>query len=152
MNTLLKKLNFKNQESITILNAPETFIPEMNDFKNYLGLNQEIAAKQIEFILVFVTKQEQIDDLIPKITDRMEEDGLLWMVYPKGTSKKYKCNFNRDTGWTILGKCGYEPVRMVAVDEDWSALRFRKAEFIKTLTRNENHILSEKGKEKAKKS
>lgn len=151
MNPLLKKLNFKNQESITILNSPVSFSEEMNDFKNYLGLNQEISSKKIEFILIFVTKQEEIDNLIPEIVGRIEEDGLLWMVYPKGTSKKYKCDFNRDTGWAILGKYGYEPVRMVAVDEDWSALRFRKAEFIKTLTRNENHILSEKGKEKAKK-
>lgn len=151
MNALLKKLNFKNQESITILNAPDSFSEEMNDFKNYLGINQEISSYKIEFVLIFVTKQEEIDNLIPEIVERMEEDGLLWMVYPKGTSKKYKCDFNRDTGWAILGKFGYEPVRMVAIDEDWSALRFRKADFIKKLTRNENHILSEKGKEKIKK-
>jgi hypothetical protein len=35
----------------------------------------------------------------------------------------------------VLGAAGFEPVRMVAVDEDWSALRFRRVGFIKTLTR-----------------
>lgn len=56
---------------------------------------------------------------------------LLWFAYPKGTSKKYKCDFNRDDGWEPLRKLGFDTVRQVAIDEDWSALRFRRVEFIK---------------------
>lgn len=69
-------------------------------------------------------------------------------IYPKGSSKRYKCNFNRDTGWAALGNLGLEGVRMVAVNEDWSALRFRKVEYIKTLTRNSKMMFSEEGKKK----
>lgn len=65
----------------------------------------------------------------------MEGDGVLWFAYPKGTSKRYKCDFNRDNGWEILGQYGFEPVRMIAIDEYWSALRFRRAEYIKTMKR-----------------
>lgn len=71
------------------------------------------------------------------------------MCYPKGTSKRYKCDFNRDTGWAIMGKFDMEPVRMVAIDEDWSALRFKKVDYIKTMKRNTEGALSEKGKIKA---
>jgi hypothetical protein len=74
------------------------------------------------------------------------------MAYPKGTSKNYKCDFNRDTGWAALGASGFEPVRMIAIDEDWSAIRFRRVEFIKTMTRDPNSRLSEKGKARSKKS
>jgi hypothetical protein len=35
----------------------------------------------------------------------------------------------------------------VAIDEDWSALRFRKVAFIKTMTRS--FAMTEEGKEKA---
>ncbi|MBN1921678.1 MAG: hypothetical protein JW892_10565 [Anaerolineae bacterium] len=45
-------------------------------------------------------------------------DITLWYAYPKSTSKKIKCTFNRDTGWEALGQAGFEPVRQVAVDED----------------------------------
>jgi hypothetical protein len=38
-----------------------------------------------------------------------------------------------------MGEAGFEPVRMVAIDEDWSALRFRRAEFIKNMTRPEQY-------------
>ena len=67
---------------------------------------------------------------------------------PKGTSKNYKCEFNRDTGWKILGELGFEPVRMVAIDADWSALRFRRAEFIKTMIRDAKYALSAEGKKR----
>lgn len=53
----------------------------------------------------------------------------------KASSKRYRCEFNRDTGWASVGATGFEPVRQVAIDEDWSALRFRRVEFIKSLTR-----------------
>ena len=41
-----------------------------------------------------------------------------------------------------------EPVRLVAIDEDWSAKRFRRAEFIKTMTRPEEWRFSKAGKAK----
>ena len=44
---------------------------------------------------------------------------------------------------------GFEPVRQVAVDEDWSALRFRRAEFIKTLARHPDGAESTLGQARA---
>jgi len=73
---------------------------------------------------------------------------VIWMAYPKGTSKKYTCEFNRDSGWKALGKAGYEPVRIVAIDEDWSTLRFRKVEHIKNLKRNPKGAISKAGKKR----
>jgi len=55
----------------------------------------------------------------------------LWFAYPKGTSKKYSCDFNRDDDWEVLRQAGFDSVRQVAIDDDWSALRFRRFEFIK---------------------
>ena len=48
-----------------------------------------------------------------------------------------------------MGEAGFEPVRMVAIDEDWSALRFRRAEFIKNMTRPEEYRYSEHAKKAA---
>ncbi len=78
------------------------------------------------------------------------EDVVLWFAYPKGTSKNYKCDFNRDNGWDALGELNFEGVRIVSIDEDWSALRFRKVRFIKNMTRNEKMILSKEGAKKRK--
>jgi len=63
---------------------------------------------------------------------------------------RYQCEFNRDTGWATLGAAGYEPVRQVAIDEDWSALRFRKTEFIKAMSRHPDGAISQAGRQKAR--
>ena len=76
----------------------------------------------------------------------------MWFAYPKGSSKRYRCGINRDTGWAALGKAGFEGVRMVAIDEDWSAVRFRRAEFIKTMTRDKRWAMSKAGRKKASKN
>lgn len=48
----------------------------------------------------------------------------------KGTSKRYACEFNRDTGWQVIRGLGFDSVRQVAIDEDWTTLRFRRKEYI----------------------
>jgi len=44
----------------------------------------------------------------------------------------------------VLGREGFEPVRIVAIDEDWSAKRFRRVSFIKNMTRPKNYRLTER--------
>jgi hypothetical protein len=47
--------------------------------------------------------------------------GTTWIAYPKGN----KADINRDTLWPIVTEYGLRPNGQVAVDEVWSALRFR---------------------------
>ena len=75
-------------------------------------------------------------------------DAVVWFAYPKGTSKKDTSEISRDAGNEALGDAGFEPVCLVAIDEDWSAKRFRRAEFIKTMTRPEEWRFSKAGKTK----
>jgi hypothetical protein len=106
----------------------------------------------VSFALAFVRTKADIDVVTLTLTEAAEGDATLWLAYPKASSKKYKCEFNRDSGWAAMGRAGYEPVRQVAVDADWSALRFRRAEFIKTMKRNPEGAISEVGRDKARKS
>ena len=152
MDAVFKKLNFKDQPEILVINHPASFQPNLDAMASLVKIQTEVAkAGKIHFALAFVTKQVEVDTLATQIAAKTEGDALVWFAYPKGTSKKYKCEFNRDTGWDVLGKLGFEPVRMVAIDEDWSALRFRRAEFIKTMVRNEKLALSKEGKARVKK-
>ncbi len=58
-------------------------------------------------------------------------------------------DFNRDTGSDALGAIGFEAVRQIAIDEDWTALRFRRAEFVKSLARAPQRAMSAEGRAKA---
>ena len=59
-------------------------------------------------------------------------DGILWFCYPKKTSKKYNSEIDRDHGWKVLNDSGFYGIRLVAIDENWSALRFRNKKYIKS--------------------
>lgn len=147
MDPLFKKLAFKNQAEVLVLGAPESFqlalekLPEETQVIS--SLNQ---VNQIGYALVFVTQKTEIQEFAKASRDKLSADAIVWMCYPKGSSKKYRCDFNRDQGWEPMGEIGFEPVSMVAIDEDWSALRFRNVHFIKTLKRNPDHIMSKEGK------
>jgi hypothetical protein len=132
MSELLKKLNFKDQKEILILNAPEDFDSFLKEIKTITKVVTELkAGKEFQFMIVFVKTQKEVDAFVPKMTKAVAGDGLLWMAYPKGTSKKYKSEISRDKGWTELIALGFDTVRLIAINEDWSCLRFRKKEFIK---------------------
>ncbi len=150
MDALLKKLNFKAQNSITVFNSPEEFNDNLASFKDYLDVKKDSYEGELEFCIAFVINLEQIKPISKSINELMVNDGLFWFAYPKKSSKKYKSDISRDDSWQSMGDLGYEPVRMVALNEDWSALRFRKVENIKTMTRNPDWIMSEAGKNKIK--
>ncbi len=151
MASVFSKLNLKDQTEILVLNAPDSFEPELASLTGVTIVRGARGAKRVTFALVFVTIQKDVDALSKVIAKKAEGDAIVWFAYPKGTSKKYKCDFNRDSGWDVLGRAGFEPVRQVAIDEDWSALRFRRVEFIKTIKRRETLAWTKQGKAKTKK-
>ena len=138
MTLLFKKLNLKDVHTeITILNAPESFRLEMELLGDAVHITESLKENStFSFLMAFVTQQQEVNELSKLIAQTAGDDAVIWFCYPKGSSRKYKCNFNRDTGWANLGEAGFEPVRMVAIDADWSALRFRRVQHIKTMTRS----------------
>ena len=129
MSALFRKLNLGNHDVIHVLNAPDSFEPQLAQLSN-VTIKRTLSSR-VDFAMAFVITQKDLDAASTKLVKSAEGDAIVWMVYPKGSSKKYKCKFNRDTGWQVLKKAGFDTVRMVAIDEDWSALRFRRVEYIK---------------------
>jgi hypothetical protein len=89
------------------------------DLPEHLGANDAVLA--------FVQDRSQVEYLaqrLKKAWPKKAADGevLLWVAYPKGGKRT---DINRDTGWDTLTAQKLVGVAQVAVDEVWSALRFR---------------------------
>lgn len=149
MTPLFKKLNLKDQAQIAVLNSPPDFEPELAALEGVRVLRAAADFAETGFLLVFATRQDQVDQAAALAAEKTAGDALVWVAYPKMSSKRIACEFNRDTGFDALGKAGFEPVRQVAIDEDWSAVRFRRVEFIKTMRRDQGMALSDQGRRKA---
>ncbi len=150
MDALLKKLNFKNQGKILVLNAPEEFSRSLQQFRAFAAVDEAAGTEMYSFVLVFVKNEGEIGASLRQIKDRLSDDAVFWYAYPKKASKKYKAELDREHGWKDLGELGYEPVRQVAIDDDWSAVRFRQVHRIKKFTRKKEMTISEEGKERGK--
>jgi hypothetical protein len=131
MNSVFEKLNLKQHAEIVVINAPPSFEAELAALKGVTVLRDLKKVKELRFALVFASQQKEVDSLSKVLAGKAQGDALLWFAYPKATSKKYSCDFNRDSGWSLIRSLGFDTVRAVAIDEDWSALRFRRVEFIK---------------------
>ena len=147
MTPLFKKLNLGDARVVHVLDAPDSFEPEVRALDDVEVLRT--IEGPVAFAIAFVKTKAAVAAAAAALGAAAQGDAVVWMAYPKGTSRKYTCEFNRDTGWQPLGDLGYEPVRQVAIDDDWSALRFRKADFIKTMTRNPAGAISSTGRRKA---
>ena len=128
---LFKKLNLGAHREIAVFNAPASFESELKKLKDIKIARDPVRPKAIAFGMAFAVTQAQLDRASKILAAASAGDAVIWFAYPKGTSKRYKCEFNRDSGWSVLRSSGFDSVRMVAIDEDWSALRFRRVEYVK---------------------
>lgn len=99
MHQLLKKLNYKDQSPVLLRNLPV----ELQDFAKYIQTVTEVVynleeVEKPQFALFFVTQLQEIEQISEALPGRLEGDATLWFVYPKGTSKRYKCDFRYGLG------------------------------------------------------
>jgi hypothetical protein len=146
---ILKKIQFKNQSQVLIVAPPPEFNAVLVYWKKFTAIDTEIdKKKKYPFALGFVKSETDVKKIGVAIAKQLEDDAVFWMAYPKKSSKKYATTITRDNGWEPLGALGFEGVSMVALDEDWSAFRLRKAEHISSMIRRQGMAMSEKGKAK----
>lgn len=122
---ILKKLRYKEGRAVA-LNAPEEF---------HFGLEVNPApGEKYEFVLLFVNSAGEAEEWLPRVVELPDGDAIFWISYPKQLPKsKVKPDINRDIlAALVQDRTPYRPVSNVAIDEKWSALRFRLKELVKS--------------------
>lgn len=133
MTDLLGKLNYKHQERIAVINAEANLMDSVFLKLEDVKIDTRIDPRYpYSFMILFVKKVREVDHLTPLALHNLTADGILWFCYPKKSSKAYKSELDRDHGWKALHDAGLRGIRMVSVDENWSALRFRNVKYIKS--------------------
>ena len=142
--TLIKKLRIKPGQRVTIINPPPGYLDQLGDLPEGVGLaiqpaDVELAGEPealgmanqpegtFDFVHLFVKNITELERLGPTAVRAVKHDGLLWISYPKRSSK-VETDISRDVGWDVIQEAGLRPVTQVSIDAVWSALRFRPAE------------------------
>jgi hypothetical protein len=133
MKDLLVKLNYKGQERIALINAETDLADSLKEELKGVLIDKVIDPRfPYSFMILFIKNVKEVEHFTPIALHNLLADGILWFCYPKKSSKKFTSDVDRDHGWKTLNDSGLYGIRMVSVDENWSALRFRNVKFIKS--------------------
>ncbi len=121
--TVAEKLLIKEGYRVAIVNPPPGYLDLMGKLPAKVT-KVDIAAGNIDFIQAFVTSRKELEASLAGLKGALKREGLLWITYPKGTSKT-KTDINRDSINAYAQTVGLQGVAMVSVDDTWSALRLR---------------------------
>jgi hypothetical protein len=120
MTTLAQKFQLKAGQSIMLVKPPA-------GYDKFLASEGIGTVETSDALLIFVNSLAELEQIVPPAFKSVSGDALVWVAYPKGSSG-VKTDLNRDKLWDALKRTGWRPVRQIAVDHVWSALRFRPAE------------------------
>ncbi len=119
---LPKKLGVKPNQRIALVNAP-------NDFAKVLGRLPENAAivkrlnGQLDLILLFVDRERTLAKQFPILANKLQSDGMIWVAWPKKSSG-VATDLVFEKVQRIGLDCGLVDVKICAVDDVWSGLKF----------------------------
>lgn len=119
---LIKKLGLKEGSRIIILNPPEHYSETLGELPpNVLVANT--LAGPLDFIHFFTTRRDTLATEFPQLKQALAPNGMLWISWPKRSSK-VETDLTEDIIRVIGLENGLVDVKVAAVDEVWSGLKF----------------------------
>jgi hypothetical protein len=85
------------------------------------GVRPADAPGEADAALVWADDAASLRAVLAAEQGSLADADAFWVLYPKGN----RADVNRDSLWPILAEHDMRPISQVAVDEVWSALRFR---------------------------
>jgi hypothetical protein len=121
--SVAQKLLIKPGQKVLLVNQPKGYKALLGEIPKDVTVLKE-AGGAADLIQVFVASRKELEGQLPRLKPLLAPKGLLWVTYHKGTSKQ-KSDINRDSIAAYALTIGLQAVAMIAVDEDWSALRLK---------------------------
>lgn len=125
MADLLKKMRITPGTTITVLSAPSDYKKTLGQLPEGVTIKTSLKGK-VSFVQLFVKNKKELEKEFEKTYAALEENGLIWIAYPKGTSG-IQTDLTRDKGWDVLEKVKGQWLALISFDENWSAFLMRKA-------------------------
>lgn len=127
-----KKLRLAPGHRVAVLNAPAGYLALLSPGPADVG-TQVRPSQAYDVVQLFVNSADELRRLGPEAIRAVKPDGLLWITYPRGGQARGVTDLPATPWWTqrdVLGEItsvtGYKPVAFVAIDGNYTALRFKR--------------------------
>ena len=132
LSAMAKKLRLARDHQVAVLNAPDGFVAQLQP--GPAGLETELQpAASYDAVVLFVKDVDELRRLGSPAIHAAKPNGLLWITYPKGGKTRGETDLPATPWWVqrdvlgeITSETGYKAVSFVALDDYWTALRFKR--------------------------
>jgi hypothetical protein len=119
---LPKKLGLRENQRIALVNAPAGF----EETLGVLPSNAEIVKRlssPLDLVMLFVVHEKQLTKQFSAFAGKLAPNGMIWVAWPKKSSG-VPTDLTFDRVQRIGLDSGLVDVKICAVDEVWSGLKF----------------------------
>jgi hypothetical protein len=120
--SLVEKLGVKPGANVIILNAPDGYDKTLGVLPADVSIAPSLGSS-LDFIQFFARERAALESAFAALKQALEHDGQLWISWPKGSSK-VPTDLNENVVREIGLQNGLVDVKVIAVDEVWSGLKF----------------------------
>lgn len=120
--TIVDKLGVKPGHRVVVLRAPADYVPVLDEIAQRATLLKRLGGR-FDVIQYFASSREQLQAVMPNLALNLVPDGMLWMCWAKQTSPLHSGLTDSQVRAAGLA-AGLVDVKVAAVSDDWSGLKF----------------------------
>ncbi len=121
--SLVQKLGLKPGFKFILLNAPPDYNHALDPLPENVSISESLDDKPFDFIHFFTKSKSELENRFNELKQALAFDGMLWISWPKKASK-----VETDVSSSVVREIGLAhglvDVKVAAVDEVWSGLKF----------------------------
>jgi hypothetical protein len=119
---LVQKIGIKSGHRVILRNHPATFLQELGKLPDGAQTSERLSGKA-NVIVYFSDKRAALEKDFSGLSSALVPDGMLWISWPKKVSGK-PTDLNENIVREIGLERGLVDVKVCAIDETWSGLKF----------------------------
>lgn len=120
---LSKKLGIKDDNILMLYKQPNYYYSLFSDLPKGIKEVKQPKNESVDFIHIFCTTFKELQEVAVIYKTALKKNGMLWVSWPKGSST-IPTDLKRDPIRNYLISIGLVDVKVAAIDEDWSGLKF----------------------------
>lgn len=120
--TIAEKLQIKSGNLVHVLGATEEELELLEPLPEGAEITTQLEGPVTDSIILFAKNKEHLEEMFVPNQDHFLKTRAAWIAYPKGN----KSDINRDSIWRYLEEIEWTLNSNVAIDDKWSAVRFKK--------------------------
>jgi hypothetical protein len=119
---LPKKLGVRDHQRIALINEPKDFQKELGQLPPNSEIVKRLSAP-LDLVLLFVDREKTLAKQFPALTKKLSTNGMIWVAWPKKSSG-VPTDLIFERVQRIGLDCGLVDVKICAVDDIWTGLKF----------------------------